>query len=500
MSAARRRQPDMPEPRDEHARPGDSPPEKQSDPTSDRPGDSLAAVIGIDLDRAAALLKRELGRFDADHPRSATLYARGREHFLYGAPMHWMQQWPGSNPIYVERAEGARVIDVDGNEYVDFALGDTGAMFGHANPAVVEAIEAQLRRGSTTMLPTEDSVWVGEELARRFGLPFWQVTTSATDANRFIIRLCRMITGRDKIITFNGNYHGSVDETQVELDHELMMVPRTGVHPNAMRHEQTTRCVEFNDEDGLEDALASGDVACVLTEPMLTNIGMVPALPGYHDVLRCLTREHGVPLVIDETHTISTGPGGYTRAYGLHPDFFVLGKSIAGGVPVAVWGSSMEMAEQIWSVLPHFKPGEPINHFGFGGTLAGSALQMAAVRATLDKVMTEDNYAHMVALAEALAQGIAAVLGRHKLPWHVSRVGARVEYLFNPEPPRTGGEAHEVRNPLLEAYIHLYLLNRGVLLTPFHNMALACPFTTAENVDLHCRLLDECLAVLTSPE
>ncbi len=464
------------------------------------PSGSLAAErLGIDPLRMAGLLQRELSRFDANHPRSGALYSRGLEHFLYGAPMHWMQQWPGSYPIYVDRAQGAHLIDVDDHEYVDFALGDTGAMFGHANPAVVQAIEAQLRRGSTTMLPTEDSVWVGEELARRFGLPFWQVTTSATDANRFIIRLCRMITGRDKIVTFNWNYHGSVDETQVELDDDRKMVPRTGVHPNAMHHEQTTRCVEFNDEHGLEEALSHRDVACVLTEPVLTNIGMVPPVPGYHDALRRLTQEHGVPLVIDETHTVSTGPGGYTRAYGLDPDFFVLGKSIAGGVPVAVWGTSQEMAERIWSVLPHFRPGDPINHFGFGGTLAGSALQMAAIRATLEKVMTEDSYTHMVTLADKLERGISAVLEKHGLPWHVSRIGARVEYLFSPRPPRTGGEAHGARLPLLEAYIHVHLLNRGVLLTPFHNMVLVCPFTSADDVDLHNRLLDGCLTALSWP-
>ncbi len=251
------------------------------------------------------------------------------------------------------------------------------------------AIADQLSRGSTMMLPTEDSLWVGEELARRFGLPYWQVTTSATDANRFIVRLCRMFTGRSKIVTFNCNYHGSVDETQVELDDAGRMVPRTGVHPNAMDHEQTTRLVEFNDIPALEEALAHGDVACVLTEPILTNIGMVPAEPGYHEALRRLTREHDVPLIIDETHTISTGPRGYTGEHGLEPDFFVLGKSIAGGIPVAVWGASEAMARRIWSVLPHFRAGQEINHFGFGGTLAGSALQMRAIRATLEEVMTD---------------------------------------------------------------------------------------------------------------
>ncbi len=457
-------------------------------------------AVGVDLQKVARQLEQEETLFESSHPRSKALYSRGLEHYLYGAPMHWMQQWPGTCPIYVSNAMGAHLTDVDGHEYVDFALGDTGAMFGHANPAVVDAIAAQLRSGATMMLPTEDSVWVGEELTRRFGLPLWQVTTSATDANRFIIRLCRMVSGKDKIITFNWNYHGSVDETQVELDPAGRMLPRSGVHPNAMHHEQTTRLVEFNDIEALDKALGHGDVACVLTEPLLTNIGMVPADPGFHDALRRLTRERDVALVIDETHSISTGPGGYTRAFGLDPDFFVLGKSLAGGIPVAVWGTSREMAERIWAVLPHFRTGEAINHFGFGGTLAGSALQMAAIRATLATVMSAENYEHMISLAERLESGVSDVFEQYALPWHVTRIGARVEYLFSPRQPRTGGEAHHARHPLLEAFIHLYLLNRGVLLTPFHNMALMCPFTTAEDVDLHNRLLEDCIiAVLGSP-
>ena len=346
------------------------------------------------------------------------------------------------------------------------------------------------------MLPTEDAVWVGEELARRFGLPYWQVTTSATDANRFIIRLCRMVSGKNKVITFNWNYHGSVDDTQVELDDHGRMVPRTGVHPNAMDHEQTTRLVEFNDIQGLEDALAQGDVACVLTEPVLTNIGMVPPAPGYHEALRRLTRENDVALVIDETHTISTGLRGYAGEHHLDPDFLVLGKSIAGGIPVAVWGTSKKMAERIWEVLPHFRPGQEINHFGFGGTLAGSALQMRAIRETLDKVMTAENYRHMTAMAERLEEGILKVFSEYRVPWHVTRIGARVEYLFLPQAPCHGGEAHQGRHALVEAFIHLFMLNRGVLLTPFHNMALMCPFTNEEDVDLHSRLLDECIGVV----
>ncbi len=458
----------------------------------------MSEVSGISTERMQHLLDCEQVRFESAHPGSAVMYQRALRSFLYGAPMHWMQQWPGSYPLYVTEAKGAHLTDVDGHTYVDFALGDTAAMFGHANPAVVQAITNQVTKGSTFMLPTEDSIWVGEALGDRFGLPYWQVATSATDANRFILRLCRMVTGRDKIITFNWNYHGSVDETQVELDATKQMVPRTGVHPNAIRHEQTTRLVEFNNIASLEEALAQGDVACVLTEPMLTNIGMVPAEEGFHDALRRLTRAHDVALIIDETHTISTGPGGYTRSHGLDPDFFVLGKSIAGGIPVAVWGTSDEWARRIWAVLPHFKTGQEINHFGFGGTLAGSALQLRAIRATLEEVMTPENYGHMISLAERFEHGVVQVLAKYALPWHVTRIGARVEYLFMAQPPRNGGEAHHGRNALLETCIHLFLLNRGVLLTPFHNMALMCPFTASDDVDLHTRVLDECLRELTA--
>ncbi len=448
---------------------------------------------GVDLKKVNSLLNREEETFEKSHPKSRDLYAKGLNCYLYGAPMHWMQQWPGLYPVYVANAKGATIIDVDGNSYVDFALGDSGAMFGHANPATVEAIATQASKGSTMMLPTEDSIWVGEELTRRFGLPYWQVTTSATDANRFVIRLCRMISGKDKIVTFNWNYHGSVDETQVELDEDENMIPRTDVHPNATKHQETTRLVEFNNVESLEEALSHGDVACVLTEPMLTNIGMVPPKPGFHDSLRELTRKYDVALIIDETHTISTGPGGYIRAFDLDPDFFVLGKAIAGGIPVAVWGTSERMAQRIWKVLPHFKAGQDINHFGFGGTLAGNALQISAMKATFSQVMTNDNYTLMIDLAEMLEEGVCQIIKKYNLPWHVTRIGARVEYLFQPQTPSNGGEAHHGRHGLLEAYIHLCLLNRGVLLTPFHNMALMCPFVKKEEIELHNKLLDACI-------
>jgi glutamate-1-semialdehyde 2,1-aminomutase len=451
-------------------------------------------TLGLDLQRVARCYQSELQLFAEQHPRSGAFYQENLQHWLYGAPLHWMQQWPGSYPIMVADAQGATLTDCDGHQYADFALGDTGAMFGHAQPAVAAAIAEQAQHGSTLMLPTADSLWVGKELTRRFGLPYWQVTTSATDANRFVLRLCRMITGRQKVLVFNCNYHGSVDESQVEFDAQGQMIPRDGVHANGLQHQATTRLVEFNDLPALEAALAHGDVAAVLSEPFMTNVGMVPPAPGFHDGLRALTRRFDVPLIIDETHTLSCGPGGYCGEHGLQADFFVLGKSIAGGIPTAVWGASQAMAERIWQVLPHFQPGQAINHFGFGGTLAGNALQMAAMRATFSEVMNEANYAHMFRLAERLRAGVEAIIEKHRLPWHVTRIGARVEYLFMQQPPRNGGEAHHARHGLIEAYLHLYLLNRGVLLTPFHNMALLCPSANEEQVDLHNRLLDQCLS------
>lgn len=453
----------------------------------------MSSVLGVNFDRVAGQIDRELIDFEATHPSSRELYNRNLKCWLYGVPLHWMSHWPASYPIFVSEAKGATVVDVDGHTYVDFALGDTGAMFGHSNPAVVKAIAERVAKGSTLMLPTEDSAWVGEELTRRFGLTCWQATTSASEANRGVIRLCRTITKRDKVVVFNGNYVGSVDESQVELDSSGRMVPKRGVYANAMQHENTSRMVEFNDLSAVEKALSHEDVACVLTEPVMTNIGMVPPVKGFHEGLRNLTRKHDVPLIIDETHTISYGPSGYSRPNGLRPDFLVLGKSLAGGIPVAVFGATEAMAERIRGSLPEFRVGDPPATFGFGTTLSGSAIQMAAMRATLSEVMTESNYTYMLSLAEKLEKAINSVISSRSLPWHVTRIGTRLEYLFMPSPPLNGGQARRARNSRLEALIHLYCLNRGVLLTPFHNMALVCPATTSDDTDRYARLLEECV-------
>ncbi len=448
----------------------------------------------LDRTRLAALMEREVDRFEAEHPRSRELFERGKANLLAGVPMPWMTEWAGPFPVFVAEAEGARFRDVDGREYVDLCLGDTGGMTGHAPKPAVEAIAEQAAKGITLMLPTEDSIWVGAEMARRFGLPFWQFCLTATDANRFTIRLARAITDRPKILVYNYCYHGSVDETIVSIE-DGVAGPRPGSVGPPVDPTETTRVVEFNDVDALEEALAHGDVACVLAEPALTNIGIVLPDPRYHDALRELTRRHGTLLVIDETHCICAGPGGATRAWGLEPDFLTIGKPLASGVPAACYGMSAEVAERslrFMAALPTTDVG------GIGGTLSGNALSLAAMRATLEHVLTDEAFARMIALGERWADGVRDAIGRHRLPWEVQRLGCRAEYWFTPTPPRNGGEASDADDHELARFTHLYALNRGILLTPFHNMALMSPATTEDDVDAHSRVFDEMCGELVS--
>ena len=406
--------------------------------------------------------------------------------------MHWMADWPTPFPLFVAEASGARFTDVDGNAYIDFCLGDTGAMFGHSPEPVAQAIREQATRGYTTMLPSEDSVWVGNELARRFGLPFWQVAATATDANRYALRWARAVTGRDKIIVFDGCYHGTVEETMVRLEGGET-VPRAGQLGNIFDVASTTRVVEFNDLAALERALATHDVAAVLAEPVMTNIGMVLPDPGFHKSLRKLTRAAGTLLIIDETHTISTGPGGYTRAHNLEPDILVLGKPVAGGIACAVFGVTADVAERMEQARTRTSTGGH-GHSGMGTTLSANAFAMHAMRANLAHVMTDAAYAHMIPLAEKLRGRLAALIGERDLPWYATQIGARVEFQFSAKPPRTGREAEAAFHDSLEKCIHLALLNRGVMITPFHNMILVCPATTADDVDRLVAALTETLS------
>jgi glutamate-1-semialdehyde 2,1-aminomutase len=395
--------------------------------------------------------------------------------------MHWMVRWPGGFPVVVEEGSGGRFRDVDGHDYVDFCLGDTGAMTGHAPPAVADAVADRMRRGATFMLPVEEAMVVAEELQRRFGLPSWQYAVSATDANRFAIRIARHLTGRSKILVFNWSYHGTVDEAFIVLDEQGRGVARPGNIGPPVDPAVTTRVVEFNDVPALEAALATRDVACVLAEPAMTNIGIILPEPGFHRTLRELTRRAGTLLILDETHTLSAGPGGCTQAWGLEPDLLTLGKAIAGGVPGAVYGLSKDVAERI---RPRIKDDES-DAGGIGGTLAGNALSIAAMRATLTSVLTPDRFDETTRLAARWAEGVESVIRERRLPWHVVTLGCRAEYWFRPTPPRNGGEAAATVDAELDRYMHLAALNRGFLITPFHNMALVAPGTSAADVDRH---------------
>jgi len=441
----------------------------------------------LDRSRLASLMQREQKKFVHERPKSKALFERARKSLLSGVPMNWMVKWAGAFPPFVREAQGAHFFDVDGNTYIDFCLGDTGAMTGHSPAATVKAVEEQARRGITLMLPGEDSILVAEELQKRFNLPYWQFALTATDANRFSIRLARQITGKPKILVFNWCYHGTVDETFITLEANGMARARRGNIGPPVNPAVTTKVVEFNDLPALERALAVGDVACVLAEPAMTNVGIVHPEPGYHQALRELTRKHGALLIIDETHTICAGPGGYTRAENLEPDILVFGKAIGGGIPGAAYGLSQEVADRILAKQNL----EDCDVGGVGGTLAGNALSLAAMRATLTKVLTKEAFDRMIPLAERWTAGVAKVIAETGLPWHVTRLGCRAEYLFSSKAPKNGAEAHDAMDFELERFMHLYAMNRGILLTPFHNMALMSPQTEAEDVDRHTKVFRE---------
>ncbi|MDO8646092.1 MAG: transaminase [Candidatus Planktophila sp.] len=437
----------------------------------------------INRDHLKRLTEIERERFLEKHPKSGDLFEAGKANMPGGVPMSWMAKWPGAYPIFVEKAKGARFTDVDGNTYIDFCLGDTGSMTGHSPDATVEAIREQVGKGITAMLPTADAAIVSAELSRRFGLPLWQFTVSATDANRHVIRYSRMITGRKRIIVIDRCYHGSVDETFATLDGSGKTISREGNIGAPVALDLTTRVVEFNDIEGMEKALAHGDVAAILMEPAMTNVGIVLPQAGYLEAVQEVAKKYGAILIIDETHTISVGPGGMTADLGLKPDFLTIGKAIAGGIPTGTFGMSAAIADSIKKMVEL----EVIDTGGIGGTLAGNALSLASMRATLTQVLTQENFDHMIELGTRWSDGVDTAIKEFDLPWTVNRLGARGEYMFAIKAPTTGAEANAAGDFELEQYIHLRMLNDGFLITPFHNMALMCPETTAADVDAHTK-------------
>lgn len=444
--------------------------------------------------RLKELIAAEEQTFIERHPRSKVLYDRAHQHLMDGVPMNWMTRWASPFPPFVQSAQGARFTCVDGHTYIDFCLGDTGAMTGHSPGPTIEAVRTQLGAGITTMLPSEDALWVGEELARRFGLQYWQVAMTATDANRYALRIARKITRRPKVLVFNWCYHGSVDEALATLGDDGQVQPRTGNIGPAVTPDHTTKVIEFNDVARLQQALEPCDVAAVLCEPALTNIGIVLPQSGYHEALRRLTRETGTLLIVDETHTICAGPGGCTGEWRLEPDMLTIGKPIGGGIPCSVYGFGQEVADRMHADWDY----DAQDASGVGGTLSGNVLQLAAIRATLGEVFTDEAFAHMIALARRFNEGVQGVIDEFRLPWVVERLGCRTEYWPRATLPVNGGEAAAAENRLLDRFLHLFALNRGILMTPFHNMALIAPCTDPADIDRHTEVFREAAQTLTA--
>ena len=447
----------------------------------------------IDRQRLTSLLDRERAQHRERTTASRSAF-ESADHLFGRVPMTWMNKWSGGYPLYLSQAHGNRIVDVDGNEYVDFALGDTGSMAGHSPAATVKAVTERIavNGGITTMMPSEDAEWVAAELTRRFGMPLWSYSLTATDANRWALRIARMVTGRPMVMAFSYCYHGSVDETFVIAGPDGSTLPRGGNVGPAVPVSQTTRVAEFNDIASVEAGLAHGDVAVLVMEPALTNIGIVLPDPGFLDAVRELCTKYGTLLLIDETHTISAGPGGCTAAWGLQPDIFVIGKSLGAGIPCGAYG----ITEEIAAAVRAHSEADLVDVGGVGGTLAGNVLSTAAMRATLGEVLTDSAFEHMITLATAFREGVESTLQRYDVPWSIAQLGARAEYRFVSPAPRNGTESAAAHDDEIEEYLHLYMSNRGVLMTPFHNMALMCPATSRADVDLHTELFAAAVADL----
>ncbi|MCL7463853.1 aspartate aminotransferase family protein [Phaeovulum sp. NW3] len=446
-------------------------------------------IGGVPVSRIDAVSHAAAAAYAAARPRTRAALADGATGWLDDVPMHWMKDWPQPFPMLVAQAKGAVLTDIDGHHIDDFCLGDTGSMFGHSPSPVAREIRAQAGRGLTYMLPTEDALAVGRLLCDRFGPMRWQVATTATDANRFALRVARAVTGRRKVLVFNGCYHGTVDDAMVRLGPQGTAA-RPGLVGQVADLTATAVACEFNDLAGVEAALAQGDIAAILTEPVMTNSCMVLPDPGFHAGLRDLATRYGALLIVDETHTISSGLGGYTRVHGLRPDIFVVGKCVAGGMPTAVWG----LTEAVAARFAAYDATRPPGHSGMGTTLSANPMQFACLRATLAEVMTPENYARMEAGAARLQAGLTKAIAAAGAPWHVVRVGARVEFICAPGPLRNGSQAEAAHAPMLEAAIHQCLLKRGCLIAPFHNMMLVSPATTKAQID---RLIAAFAATLT---
>jgi glutamate-1-semialdehyde 2,1-aminomutase len=449
----------------------------------------------IDRDLIKELKDAEDERFHAARPRSAELWTRAWESMPNGVPMAWLRGSYHHLPMWVDSGAGARFTDVDGFTYSDFNIADMSMFCGYAPEPVVRAVSDRMARGNQFLLPTEDAIVVSEELARRYRLPKWQYTLSASQANTEVIRVARVMTGRDKVLMFDGKYHGHFDHALVELDDAGELVPEEhGLPADVTEH---VVIVPFNDLPALETALARNDIALVMTEPAMTNnYGLVLPDDGFHDGLRAATRATDTLLANDETHTQVFGPGGLTAQWNLEPDFVSAGKSIAAGVPFGAWGTTDDIA----MFLTQMKgpDGERFDMVAIGGTLFGNALSMAAARATMLEVLTPDAYEHTQQLGAKLADGMRASVEKVGLPWHIPHVGPRAGYVFSPEPIHNAAQGRATANDFLVRLIRIWLANRGVWEAIVGAGPVVPVPATDEDIDAYLDAWDALVVRLTS--
>ncbi len=456
---------------------------------------AMADLTGIDLDRVRALEESENARFIAERPRSMELGERGRRSMPRGVPMAWMDDLYDHPPVWVAHGEGSTFTDVDGHAYVDMYVADMSAFCGHAPRAVVEAVAERVGLGNQFLLPGEDAISVAEHLASRYRMPKWQFTLSGTQANTEVIRIARALTGRDVVLVFDGKYHGEGDSTLVIEEDGRVVPEHPGLPPWVA---DGARIVQFNDVPALEAALAPGDVALVLAEPAMTNAGFILPRPGYHEALRRATREAGTLLALDEVHTLVCAHGGLAGEWGLAPDFLVLGKSIAAGVPLAAYGMREEIAATIAPPEEaRVVSGAFVDELPTGGTLFANALSMAAGRAALLDVLTPDAFAHAATLGERLAAGLREAIAAAGLSWSVVQHGAHAAYFFVPEPPADGAASRAADDPSLRALIRVYMANRGVWESGWWLGPTVSVAHDAADVDRYIGLFGEFLGAVT---
>jgi glutamate-1-semialdehyde 2,1-aminomutase len=455
----------------------------------------MVDLTGIDPSRVRKLEEEENARFVAERPRSIALQERARGSMPRGVPMAWMDDLYDHPPVWVSHGEGASFTDVDGHTYLDMYVADMSAFCGHAPRPVVDAMTHQATLGTQFLLPSEGAIAVAEHLAHRYGLPKWQFTLSATQANTEVTRLARELTGREIVLMFDAHYHGEGDATLV-VEEDGVVVPETpGLTPGVAAQ---ARLVQFNDVAALEAALEPGDVALVLAEPAMTNTGFLLPQPGYHEELRRATRETGTLLAIDEVHTLPCAYGGLARAWGLEPDFLTLGKALAAGVPLAAYGMRDEIASLIAPPAQlHREMGATVAQVATGGTLFANALSMAAGRAALLDVLTEEAFERTASLGERMAAGLRRAIERAGVRWSVAQHGAHASYFFVPEPPADGASSRAADDPGLRALIRVFMANRGVWESGWWLGPTVSVAHSDEDVDRYIDLFGEFLAEVT---